>query len=67
MRLERGVSFEFLVKKDALKGLRAVQPNVVLVVVQLFGFISCDRRDARRGFETLVDKRIHFDPIVSWR
>ena len=65
--LERKVPFGFLVKRNAPKGLRTIQLKVVLVMVQLFDFICGERRDARCGFEALVDECVHCNPVISWR
>ena len=65
--LERKVSFGFLIKRNAPKGLRTIKLKVVLVMVQLFDLVCCQRRDARCGLEALVDKCVHCSPVVSWR
>ena len=65
--LEREVSFGFFIKRNAPKGLRTIQLKVVLVMVQLLDFICSKRRDARCGFEALVDECVHCDPVVSWQ
>ena len=63
--LERKVSFKFLIKRNAPKGLRTTKLKVVLVMVQLFDLVCCQRRDARCGLEALVDKFIVIKKVLN--